>query len=90
MCSELCCPIDLASISNLGIEGLLSSAEVLKCVLFLFRRVEGAGAFYKGLYPNLIRVVPATALTFVVYEKTSTYLAGLKKRLQTESKSSDQ
>lgn len=35
-----------------------------------FRR-EGVRGFYKGLLPNLIRVTPATALTFVVYENVS-------------------
>jgi len=41
-------------------------------------RGEGILGFYKGMYPNLLRVVPATALTFVVYEKTSGYLTGLR------------
>ena len=31
-------------------------------------RTEGFRGFYKGLKPNLVRVVPATAITFVVYE----------------------
>ena len=30
--------------------------------------------FYKGLSPNLLRVVPATMITFVVYENVSFYL----------------
>ena len=30
--------------------------------------------FYKGLYPNLLRVVPATAITFVVYENMINFL----------------
>ena len=32
---------------------------------------EGWRGFYKGLSPNLIRVMPATCITFVVYEKMS-------------------
>ncbi|XP_070533962.1 solute carrier family 25 member 32-like [Ptychodera flava] len=32
-------------------------------------KYEGAKGFYKGLVPNLLRVTPATCITFVVYEK---------------------
>lgn len=32
---------------------------------------EGYRGFYKGLVPNLLRVMPATAITFVVYENVS-------------------
>ncbi|KAK9381788.1 mitochondrial carrier domain-containing protein [Kockiozyma suomiensis] len=35
---------------------------------------EGILGFYKGLIPNLFRVVPATCVTFVVYEHTRSYL----------------
>ncbi|KAK9465110.1 mitochondrial carrier domain-containing protein [Lipomyces arxii] len=35
---------------------------------------EGLSGFYKGLLPNLFRVVPATCVTFVVYENTRKYL----------------
>ncbi|KAL8791441.1 MAG: hypothetical protein Q9213_000057 [Squamulea squamosa] len=31
---------------------------------------EGLRGFYKGLGPNLVRVLPSTWITFVVYEKT--------------------
>ena len=37
-------------------------------------RGEGLGGFYKGLAPNLLRVVPATMITFVVYENISHYM----------------
>lgn len=37
-------------------------------------KLEGWMGFYKGLTPNLIRVVPATMITFVVYENLSFYL----------------
>jgi len=37
-------------------------------------RYEGPLGFYKGLKPNLMRVVPATAITFVVYEQVSHFL----------------
>lgn len=54
----------------------------LHCVLLyleliyecLFFRNEGVKGFYKGLVPNLTRVVPACAICFVVYEKVSAYL----------------
>lgn len=29
---------------------------------------EGALGFYKGMFPNLLRVVPSTCITFLVYE----------------------
>ncbi len=32
---------------------------------------EGLGGFYKGLVPNLIRVVPSSAITLAVYEGLS-------------------
>lgn len=37
-------------------------------------RQEGLGGFYKGLGPNLLRVVPSTCVTFLVYENTRYYL----------------
>ncbi|KAK8751744.1 hypothetical protein OTU49_010094 [Cherax quadricarinatus] len=43
-------------------------------------RQHGALGYYKGLSPNLLRVVPATALTFVVYEKTSHFLFKFRKQ----------
>ena len=33
-------------------------------------RNEGMVGFYKGLFPNLLRVVPSTCVTFLVYENT--------------------
>jgi len=37
-------------------------------------RYEGLKGYYKGIVPNLLRVTPATAITFVVYENTSNFL----------------
>ncbi|KAL2347117.1 hypothetical protein Fmac_001117 [Flemingia macrophylla] len=45
-----------------------------------FRRIfklEGFTGFYKGLFPNLLKVVPAASITYVVYEK-------MKKSLELE------
>lgn len=42
-------------------------------------RFEKIGGFYKGLKPNLTRVVPATCVTFVTYEKMSHYLLNMNK-----------
>jgi len=33
--------------------------------------------FYKGIGPNLLRVVPATIITFAVFENLSSYLIKL-------------
>ena len=35
---------------------------------------EGIRGFYKGLGPNLVRVLPSTCVTFLVYENTKWYL----------------
>lgn len=37
-------------------------------------RAEGAAGFYKGLVPNLVRVVPSTMVTFVCYENMRYYI----------------
>ncbi|MCJ1367727.1 hypothetical protein MMC16_006861 [Acarospora aff. strigata] len=37
-------------------------------------RREGLGGFYKGLGPNIVRVLPSTCVTFLVYENTRYYL----------------
>ena len=34
-------------------------------------KYEGVKGFYKGLVPSLMRVVPATMITFVTYENVS-------------------
>jgi solute carrier family 25 (mitochondrial folate transporter), member 32 len=38
---------------------------------------EGLRGFYKGLGPNLVRVLPSTCVTFLVYENTKWYLQRL-------------
>ncbi|KAF2417248.1 solute carrier family 25 protein [Tothia fuscella] len=35
---------------------------------------EGVKGFYKGLVPNVVRVLPSTCVTFLVYENTKFYL----------------
>lgn len=47
-------------------------------VLVQVWRQEGLGGFYKGLGPNLLRVLPSTWVTFLVYEKTKLYLSGAR------------
>lgn len=37
-------------------------------------RREGLGGFYKGLGPNLLRVLPSTCVTFLVYENMRRWL----------------
>ncbi|KAF8248881.1 mitochondrial carrier [Wilcoxina mikolae CBS 423.85] len=37
-------------------------------------RGEGVRGFYKGLAPNIARVLPSTCITFLVYENTRAYL----------------
>lgn len=38
---------------------------------------EGLAGFYKGLGPNLFRVLPSTWVTFLVYENTKSYMSSL-------------
>ena len=46
--------------------------EILILINFIIlHRNEGGRGFYKGLLPSLLRVTPATAITFVVYENVS-------------------
>lgn len=47
-----------------------SAGDVVKQVW----RKEGFRGFYKGVVPNIIRVLPSTCVTFVVYENTKFYL----------------
>ncbi|KAL2007191.1 hypothetical protein VTN00DRAFT_8629 [Thermoascus crustaceus] len=44
-------------------------------------RKEGLSGFYKGLGPNLLRVLPSTWVTFLVYENTKIYLPKLAANL---------
>ncbi|KAE8348744.1 mitochondrial carrier [Aspergillus coremiiformis] len=41
---------------------------------------EGVAGFYKGLGPNVLRVLPSTWVTFLVYENTRAYLPDLISR----------
>ena len=38
----------------------------------VFRR-EGVQGFYKGVVPNVVRVLPSTCVTFLVYENVKFY-----------------
>ena len=44
-------------------------------VILSISKTEGISGFYKGLLPCLLRVVPATAITFVTYENVIRLLA---------------
>lgn len=44
--------------------------NVRTCVALTYKR-EGVRAFYKGMTANLVRILPATCVTFVVYENVS-------------------
>lgn len=50
-------------------------------------RYESWRGFYKGLGPNLLRVTPATMVTFVTYENVSRYLLDLGKPASSPSTS---
>jgi solute carrier family 25 folate transporter 32 len=40
-----------------------------------FFRAEGIRAFFRGILPGTIKVVPSASLTFLVYEKTLQFLS---------------
>jgi solute carrier family 25 folate transporter 32 len=48
----------------------MKAREVVKGIW----RSNGAAGFYKGLVPNLVRVMPSTAVTFLVYENCRYYI----------------
>lgn len=43
------------------------------------RKREGVRGFYKGLGPSLVRVLPSTSVTFLVYENVKFYLGQVGK-----------
>lgn len=53
--------------------------NISTCIQLTYRN-EGVRAFYKGLVPNLVRILPGTCVTFVVYENVSWALRGLARR----------
>ncbi|MCJ1294650.1 hypothetical protein MMC34_006208 [Xylographa carneopallida] len=46
-------------------------------VVYQVWKKEGFQGFYKGLGPNLLRVVPSSCVTFLVYENTKAFLPRL-------------
>ncbi|PWY99050.1 mitochondrial carrier, partial [Testicularia cyperi] len=52
--------------------------DIPTCIRLTYTQ-EGLRAFYKGLVPNLVRILPGTCVTFVVYENVSWALRGLAK-----------
>ncbi|CAO1617363.1 unnamed protein product [Parajaminaea phylloscopi] len=44
--------------------------SVSRCIQLTYKQ-EGLSAFYKGMSANLVRILPATCVTFVVYENVS-------------------
>lgn len=62
-----------------------ASPGVIRVTMDLWRN-EGVLGFYKGLGPNLARVVPSTCVTFLVYENTRWTLPRLFNDETTDSK----
>ncbi len=48
--------------------------NLVNTALQIFKK-EGMLGFYKGMVPNLLRMVPSTSMTFVVYEKVKEALS---------------
>lgn len=47
---------------------------------------EGLRGFYKGLVPNVLRVMPQSALTFLVYESVMRVLAAQQAQQQQQGR----
>lgn len=47
---------------------------------------EGVGGLYKGLVPNVVRVMPQAALTFLVYESVMRHLSSSSSSIQPAAK----
>ena len=45
--------------------------QSLRCVA----RREGLGGLYKGMVPNVLRTLPSSGVTFMVYESTRSFLS---------------
>jgi len=56
----------------------LKYAGFVNTVRVIMRR-EGLRGFYKGVFPNLLRVMPQSAVTFLVYEATLRIIDDLSK-----------
>ena len=56
-----------------GEKGVYKYKGIIDCSIKL-RQESGIPGFFRGLAPNLIKVAPGAALTFVIYEETLKYL----------------
>ncbi|CAI5760420.1 unnamed protein product [Candida verbasci] len=61
--------------ARLQINKSKTNGGIVYTIRQLYFTEGGLLAFYKGLSANIIRVLPATCITFVVYEKVKTYLS---------------
>ncbi|XP_039045663.1 folate transporter 1, chloroplastic-like [Hibiscus syriacus] len=61
--------------SDEGIPRYMNSWHVVKETA----RFEGLHGFYKGITPNLLKNVPASSITFIVYENVFKLLRPLRK-----------
>jgi len=52
-----------------GIGGKYLYSSSLDCVRQTWK-LEGTRGFFRGLIPNVMKVTPSAALTFVVYEES--------------------
>ena len=77
-------PIDRMTASQLSSSNSTTTAKgrLLGTIRSVWRQ-DGVLGFYRGLGPNLLRVVPSTCVTFLVYENVRwALLPGREKLLQ--------
>lgn len=68
-------PIDTLKTRVQSMRNKVNIMELARCIY----QTEGLSAFYKGVTPRLIRIVPGQAVTFAVYEKASQWMQSSKK-----------
>lgn len=62
--------------SRLQINSTSQSKSLTNLSIQIFQQ-EGLVGFYKGLIPNLFRVLPGTCITFLVYEQVSNFFQSI-------------
>ena len=67
--SETCCQNVFKSMKKFSLPHVETDAKNMRSVISYIGRKQSLSGFYRGLPTNLIRILPSTCLTFVVYEQ---------------------
>lgn len=58
---------------------LLRETWKVMLMFYLSCRFEGIRGFYRGITPNLLKNVPASSITFIVFENVLKFLKNARK-----------